>query len=54
VRVRLIGLGQCKIAAISMHMGLSEVLREQIPGFTELRPSDATSLSAGPVLAPHA
>jgi Fe-S cluster biogenesis protein NfuA len=37
VSVRLIGLGQCKIAALSMHMGLSEVLREQIPGFAELR-----------------
>jgi hypothetical protein len=37
VRVRLIGLGQCKIAALSMHLGLSEVLREQIPGFAELR-----------------
>jgi Fe-S cluster biogenesis protein NfuA len=37
VSVRLIGLGQCEIAPLSMHMGLSEVLREQIPDFAELR-----------------
>jgi Fe-S cluster biogenesis protein NfuA len=37
VSVRLIGLGQCKTAPLSMHMGLSEVLREEIPDFGELR-----------------
>jgi len=37
VSVRLIGLGQCKIAPLSIHMGLSEVLREEIPDFRELR-----------------
>jgi Fe-S cluster biogenesis protein NfuA len=35
--VRLIGLGQCKTAPLSMHMGLSEVLREEVPDFRELR-----------------
>ena len=37
ISVRLIGLGQCKSAALSMHMGLSEVLREEILDFGELR-----------------
>jgi len=37
VSVRLSGLGQCKTAPLSMHMGLSDVLREEIPDFDELR-----------------
>jgi Fe-S cluster biogenesis protein NfuA len=36
VSVRLIGMGGCKTAPLSMHMGLDEVLRE-IPDFGELR-----------------
>ncbi len=36
VSVRLIGMGGCKTAALSIHMGLDEVLRE-IPDFVELR-----------------
>ena len=37
VSVRLIGLDQCKTVPLLMHMGLSEVLREEIPDFGELR-----------------
>ena len=37
VSVRLIGLGGCKTAPLSMHMGLNEVLREEIPHFAELQ-----------------
>jgi len=37
VSVRLIGLSQCRTASLSMHMGLSEVLRKEVPGFGELR-----------------
>ena len=37
ISVRLIGLGQCKTAPLSIHMGLSDVLREEIPDFGELR-----------------
>jgi len=37
VSVRLSGLGWCKTALLSMHMGLSEVLREEMPEFGELR-----------------
>ena len=37
VKVRFTGLcTQCGSAPLSMHMGLSEVLREEIPGFCEL------------------
>ncbi len=36
VSVRLIGMGGCKAAPLSMHMGLDEALRE-IPDFVELR-----------------
>jgi Fe-S cluster biogenesis protein NfuA len=36
VSVRLIGMGGCKTAPLSMHMGLDEVLRE-MPDFGELR-----------------
>ena len=37
VSVRLIGLDECRTAPLSMHMGLSEVLRAEIPNFSELR-----------------
>ena len=37
VSVRLIGMCPCQTAALSMHTGLSEVLREEIPDFVELR-----------------
>ncbi len=37
VSVHLIGLGQCETAPLSLHMGLSEVLNEEIPDFGELR-----------------
>ena len=37
VSVRVIGMGGCKTAPLSMHMGLNEVLREEIPHFAELQ-----------------
>lgn len=37
VSVRLIGLSQCRTVALSMHVGLSDALREEVPDFGELR-----------------